>query len=345
MCAFRVGLSGSFVRSDGKRTFPSTDFSPLTSDGVELVEMPEVAVMEPHHVEGFDAIVLLGERMEASSFPGDGRLKIICRMGVGYDTVDTKACTDNDVVLTITPDAVRRPMASTQLCFILALAHRLMEKDRVTRVGSLGWNSRLDYHGIGLTGRTVSSLGIGNIGAEMFRLLKPHDVRMIAHDPYISEAGRKIAEEIGVELVDLDAVFSEGDFVTFNCPLTEETRGIGSAANIAKMKREAYLINISRGPVVDQKALYDALVEGRIAGAGLDVFEPEPPAADEPILKLSNVLMGPHALGWTDEMFRVMGEVNVAAIRAYRAGEEPANIVNRDVLDRPGFKEKLAGRA
>lgn len=339
MPAFRVGLSADFTRADGKPTFPTYDLSPLAGAGVELVELPRAAQLSAAQVEGFDALVLLGERMAADSFPADRRLALIARMGVGYDSIDTDACTAADVVLTITPDAVRRPMATTQVCLILALTHNLIAKDRIARTGSLGWPARLDWHGMGLVGRTVGSVGVGNIGAEMFRLLRAFDVRMIAHDPYADPA--RLAE-LGVEAVPLEAVFERSDVVTFNCPLNPETAGIGSAAMIARMKPTAYLVNTSRGPVVDQKALYDALVGSRIAGAAIDVFDPEPPPAHEPILRLDNVITAPHALGWTDQMFASMGEINRGAIAAVMAGRVPANVVNRAVLDRPGFHTRLA---
>lgn len=339
MTAFRVGLSADFTRADGKSTFPSYDLSPLGAKGVELVELPRAAVLSSAQVAGHDAIVLLGERMAASSFPPDGRLALIARMGVGYDTIDIEACTAADVVLTITPDAVRRPMATTQVCLILALAHNLMAKDRIARTGTLGWPARLDWHGTGLVGRTVGSVGVGNIGAEMFRLLKAFDVRMIAHDPYADPA--KLVE-LGVTAVSLEAVFERSDVVTFNCPLNSETRGIGSAAMIARMKPTAYLVNTSRGPVVDQKALYDALVEQRIAGAAIDVFDPEPPSAHDPLLRLDSVITAPHSLGWTDQMFSSMGDINRRAIEDVMAGRTPANVVNTAVLERAGLKAKLA---
>ena len=342
MTAFRVGLSADFTRADGKPTFPSYDLTPLARDGVELFELPRAAVLSAGQVAGCDAIVLLGERMAASSFPSDGRLALIARMGVGYDTIDTDACTAADVALTITPDAVRRPMATAQLCFILALTHNLVAKDRIARAGTLGWPARLDQHGMGLVGRTIGSVGVGNIGAEMFKLLKPFDVRMVAHDPYADPA--RLAE-LGIEPVSLEAVFERSDIVTFNCPLNDQTRGIGSAAMIARMKPTAYLVNTSRGPVVDQKALYDALVERRIAGAAIDVFDPEPPAASEAILRLDSVLTAPHSLGWTDQMFATMGDVNRGAIADVAAGRAPANVVNRAVLERPGFASKLAALA
>lgn len=342
MTAFRVGLSADFTRADGKATFPSYDLSPLGAKGVELVELPRAAVLSAAQVTGCDAIVLLGERMAASSFPSDGRLALIARMGVGYDTIDTDACTAADVALTITPDAVRRPMATTQVCLILALAHNLVAKNRIARTGTLGWPARLDWHGMGLVGRTIGSVGVGNIGAEMFRLLKAFDVRMIAHDPYADPSG---LAALAVEAVSLEAVFEGSDVVTFNCPLNPETRGIGSTAMIARMKPTAYLVNTSRGPVVDQKALYDALVEQRIAGAAIDVFDPEPPSAHEPILRLDNVITAPHALGWTDQMFTSMGDINRRAIEDMMAGRAPANVVNKAVLERPGFRDRLASYA
>ena len=220
MSDFRVGLSGDFTRPDGKATFPSCDLSPLGTEGMTLETMPRRGVLSADDVRDFDADVLMGERVTPETLAGVDRLTLIARMGVGYDTIDVPACTAAGVALTITPDAVRRPMASALVTFILALAHRLMEKDRITRTGSLGWPARLDFHGTGLVGRTVGSVGIGNIGAEMFRLLKPFDVRMIAHDPYVDAA----AADLGIELVGLDAVFEQSDFPTFNCPLTKATR-------------------------------------------------------------------------------------------------------------------------
>ena len=140
--------------------------------------------------------------------------------------------------------------------------------------------------GVGLVGRTLGSLGIGNIGAEVFRLAKPFDMSFIAHDPY---ADPKVAGELGIELVGLEELFREADLLSVSCPLDDETRHIVNAERLALMKPTAYLINTARGPIVDQKALTEALQEGRIAGAGLDVFEQEPIRPDDPILKLDNV--------------------------------------------------------
>ena len=175
--------------------------------------------------------------------------------------------------------------------------------------------------GVGLVGRTLGSIGIGNIGAELFRLAKPFDMKFIAHDPY---ADRSVAAELGIELVGLEDVFRRADFVSVNCPLTPQTRHLVNAERLALMKPTAYLINTARGPIVDQQALTKALKERRIAGAGLDVLEQEPPDADDPILKLDNVILAPHALCWTDQCFAGNGAADVKAVLDVQHGRDAA---------------------
>jgi D-3-phosphoglycerate dehydrogenase len=231
-------------------------------------------------------------------------------------------------------------VAAAILTFILTLSGKLMVKDRLTRQGPAGWAQKTDHMGVGLIGKTLGSVGIGNIGAEMFRLVKPLDMNFIAHDPY---ADAKVAQELGVRLVDLDTVFREADFVTINCPLSDSTRHLVNAARLKLMKPTAYLINTARGPIVDQKALTAALQQGQIAGAGLDVLDKEPPDADDPILKLDNVVFAPHALCWTDECFAGIGASDVKAVRAVMQGRDPTGIVNRQVLQNAAWRKRLEG--
>lgn len=340
---FRVGVSADFTLPDGRAAFPSYDLGPLEADPrFEIATLPKAEWNRQVSLEGFDAVVFLGERATADSFPGDGRLVAIVRMGVGYDSLDMAACTANDVAVTIAPPGVRRPMAVAIVTLLLALAGNLMQKDRICRGGGPAWPDRLHWHGVGLEGRTLASIGLGNIGRELFRMAAPYGLTFIAHDPYVDPAA---ARELGVELVGLEEAFARADFLSFNCPLTAETRHLGDAERFALMKQSAYVINTSRGPVVDQQALYDALVAGRIAGAGLDVFDPEPPAPDDPILTLDNVILTPHSLGFTDHMFARFGEINRAAIQAIARGRAPENVVNTEVLERPGFRAKLASWA
>ena len=213
-----------------------------------------------------------------------------------------------------------------------------MVKDRLTREAAAGFAQRGEYMGLGLVGRTLGSIGIGNIGAELFRLIKPFEMRLIAHDPY---ADPKLAAELGVELVGLEDVFRRSDFVSVSCPLTPETRHLVNADRLALMKPTAYLINTSRGPIVDQKALTKALEERDIAGAGLDVLEKEPPDADDPILKLDSVIFAPHALCWTDQCFAGNGAADVRAVLDVQHGREPRAVVNRDVFETAAWRNRL----
>jgi phosphoglycerate dehydrogenase-like enzyme len=196
--------------------------------------------------------------------------------------------------------------------------------------------------GVGLVGRTFGSLGIGNIGAETFRLAKPFDMTFIAHDPY---ADPKIAAELGIEMVGLEDVFRRSDVLSVSVPLSPETRHLVNAERIALMQPTAYLINTARGPLVDQKALTAALQERRIAGAGLDVLEQEPPDPDDPILKLDNVILAPHALCWTDQCFAGNGAADVAAVLEVQHGRVPRGVVNRDVLESEAWKRRLEANA
>jgi phosphoglycerate dehydrogenase-like enzyme len=316
--------------------------SPLRNEpNVEVDYVAPVdGVMPAAGLADHDALILLVPKFDKSSVPTDGRLAVVARFGVGYDSVDVEACTAAGIALAITPDGVRRPVAVAILTFILALAGKMMVKDKLTRGGPSEFAKKTQHMGVGLVGRTLGSVGIGNIGAEMFRLCKPLDMKFIAHDPF---ADRKVADSLGVRLVDLETVFRESDFLTVNCPLMPKTTHLVNAERLALMKPTAYFINTARGPIVDQKALTKVLQEGRIAGAGLDVLDPEPPPADDPILKLDNVILAPHALCWTDQCFAGIGASDVRAVLDVMHGRDPVGIVNRPVLSTPAWRKRLDG--
>jgi D-3-phosphoglycerate dehydrogenase len=340
---FRVALSADFRKADGSPVFPDFDLAPLrAAPGVEVDFLNEANPLRPDQLEDFDALILLAHRFAPESVPRSRRLAVIARFGVGYDTVDVPACTASDIALVITPDGVRRPVAVSIITFMLALTGKLMVKDRLARLGPPGFAARGDYMGVGLVGRTLGSLGVGNIGAETFRLARPFDMKFIAHDPF---ADTKVAEELGIELVGIDELFARSDVLSVSCPLTAETRHIVNEQRLALMKPSSFLINTARGPVVDQSALTRVLQERRIAGAGLDVFEQEPTDPTDPLLKLDNVILAPHALCWTDQCFAGNGAADVKAVLDIQHGRVPRGVVNRDVLDKPGFKSKLAAFA
>ncbi|MGP1396992.1 MAG: NAD(P)-dependent oxidoreductase [Inquilinaceae bacterium] len=339
MTAFRVALSGDFLKPDGTPAYPDFDLEPLRRHpGVECAYIPADGGIKAEALDGFDALILLAARCDRASLPGDGRLALVARFGVGYDSVDVPACTDAGVAVAITPDGVRRPVAVAILTLMLALSGRLLAKDRITRQGPEGWTRRSAHMGVGLTGKVLGSIGIGNIGAEMFRLARPLDMTFIAHDPM---ADPEVAKSLGVRLVDLDALFAEADVLAVNCPLTDKTRGLVDARRLALMKPTAFLINTARGPIVDQAALTRALSTGALAGAGLDVFEDEPPAADDPLLALDNVVVTPHALCWTDECFARIGAADVRAVLDVMHGRVPLGLVNAAIADDPAWRAKL----
>ena len=294
----------------------------------------------PDAIRGCDAILTLHLRFDASSFTADAarQLKVLARWGVGYDYIDVPACTAADVALCITPDAVRRPVAEASIAYVLALSRRMFLKDRLARAGR--WDNKIASLGLGLTGRTLGTVGAGNIGRDFLRLAKPFDFgRTLAFDPFLDDA---TARTLGVERVDLLTLCRESDFVCLHCPLSPDTRHLIGEPQLRAMKPTAFLINTARGAIVDQAALTRALQENRIAGAALDVFEQEPLPPDDPLTRLDQVILAPHAIAWTDELIRGNGTHACRNILSVLRGERPRPLVNPDVWDRPGFLRKLA---
>lgn len=336
---FRIGYTRDFLNDKGEVGWG--DIGLDLFDGVPEIDVSYLAVDEraitPANAAGYDALAVLAPRITAELVDNLPRLAIVARFGVGYDTVDVDACTRNGIAVTITPDGIRRPMAATAMAFMLALAHRIIEKDRLTREG--GWSRKLDYMGYSLTGRTLGTVGLGNIARELVNLAAPWNMRRIAYDPYVNP---EQAAALGVELVDLDTLMRESDYIVVLCKLTDETFHLIDAERLRSMKPSAFLINIARGPIVDEVALYEALRTRQIRGAALDVFEQEPVDPANPILTLDNVIVAPHALCWTDEAARGNGTGVIASILAVREGRVPENLVNREVVDSPRFQEKLA---
>jgi phosphoglycerate dehydrogenase-like enzyme len=325
MSKFRIGITPDVLKSDGSPIFGKEVLGLLDDPAVEWEYMERSSEeVTPAQAARYDAICAMITKVTRDSLSGpDRRLKLIARFGVGYDTIDVPACTQAGVILTLAPDGVRRPVATSALTFVLMLAQKVLVKDRLTREGR--WSEKSDHIGTGLTGRTLGSIGIGNIGAELFRLAKPLEMRFIAHDPAVDA---DFAAGLGVQLVDMETLFREADFLAVNCPLSERTRGLVSQRLLALMKPSAYLINTARGPIVDERALYEALASGRIAGAGLDVFEEEPPSPDNPIFKLDNVIVTPHGICFTDECMRGLAESAFRSALSVAGGRAPVHMVN-----------------
>jgi phosphoglycerate dehydrogenase-like enzyme len=334
---FSVGLTPDLLTSKGEFSFDPALLRILEGATVPIRwEIMEDAgpMITPAQTARYDAIHVSTPRVTEASF-GDGptRLRIVARHGVGFDTIDQDALTRRGILLTNTPEAVRRPVAAMTLTFMLALGQRLMLKDRLTREGR--WAERNDYMGQGLTGRVLGMVGAGSIAQEIARVVAPFEMRVIA-------SGR--AEAVGVaaapappgrfplDRVPLKVVLRESDYIVAICPLNESTHHLIGREAFEQMKPGAYFINVARGAVVDEAALIEALRNKRIAGAALDVFEQEPVDPKNPLLRMDNVIVTPHALCWTDETFDGIARTALTSIADALSGREPKHVVNKAAL-------------
>ena len=332
-----IGITRSILDEDGNSIIPEPGFALID-------EMPNVeyrifdehlAEVTPAQIEGCDFVISLWPRWTTRSLEGNERLLAVHRFGAGYDVVDVSALTKAAVVLCNVPEAIRHPMATAVICLILALSLKIFLKDRLIREGR--WNECSKNLGVGLIGKTLGVIGGGNIGLEVFRLAKPFGMNHIGYDPYITQHSL----DDDVKLVDLDTILDKSDFLSINCPLNKETHHLIGKRELDRMKSSAYLINTARGPIVDETALTRALQEGQIQGAGIDVFEEEPISPDNPLCKLENVILTPHALGITDEAHSNMWEMIIEQISQIMSGKMPHNVLNPEVWSMPAFQAKL----
>ncbi|MFJ9565228.1 NAD(P)-dependent oxidoreductase [Streptomyces fuscichromogenes] len=335
---FTVGVSRDFLDAEGRNVWGDIRMGELDAAGIDWHYLPrDTGELLPADIDGLDAVLFAGPSVTARTFAGAGRPPLLlARFGVGYDAVDLDACTEHGVLVTITPDGARRPVATAALTLLLAVLQNVAVKDRLVREGR--WAERERWMGLGLTGRRVGLLGLGNTARDLVGLLRPFEVEVVAHDPYCPP---ETAAELGVRLADADTVMAESDAVIVMCVLTEETLHLVDARRLSLMKRSAVLLNVARGPIVDEAALIEALREGRLRGAGLDVFESEPPDPGNPLLSMDNVVLSPHSLAWTDEMSTGNGGSAVRAVLDVAAGRPPRFVVNRDVLGHPRLSERL----
>lgn len=341
MPPFHLAFSRDFLTETGELAYGDIGLSKLkeSPDLVTYRFLDEYAsVITPEQIADVDGLVIIYPYITPETFArGAERLTFIGRSGVGYDRINLEACTANDVALINAPQAMRLPTASATLMFMLVLSKRLIELQHLARQGR--WDLRGQVQGFELAGRTLGIIGLGHTGSGLVELVAPFHMRVIAYSPH---ADPEQARRLHVELTSLDDLLRESDFVALHCRLTDETRGLIGARELALMKPTAYLINMARGPVVDQAALVEALRTRRIAGAGLDVFHTEPLPADDPLLQLDNVVATPHWLSGTRDAFLYAGLTNCEGMLRAAQGELPENIVNRAVIDRPGFQKKLA---
>jgi len=310
---------------------------PIHEAGVRLLaEKFEVRVSPDHspatlarEIRDCSGLLVRTAPIPASVIEAAPDLKVIARHGVGYENIDMAAATRRRIPVAITADANALSVAEHVLVLMGALAKRILEYDGATRKGD--WEIRNSYRAIDLNGKVLGILGMGRIGSLVCRKAKAaFDMEVLAYDPVVPHAAM---ERAGARVVgSIPELLRASDVVTVHTPLTPETKGLIGEAQFKLMRPTAFLINAARGPVVDEKALFTALTEGRIAGAGLDVFDQEAPDPKNPLFTLPNVVLTPHSAGLTVECVIRMATGAARAIVDVLEGRRPPHVVNPEVF-------------
>ncbi len=280
--------------------------------------------------EKADALItLLNDRIDNELFKGAPKLKIVAQMAVGFDNVDLKEATKRGIYITNTPDVLTQTTADFAWALLMAIARRIVEADQYVRKGN--WN--VAWHPDMLTGRDINSatigiIGAGRIGQAVAQRAQGFNMKILYYNP----STKPELDVLGAKKTELDELLALSDFITLHVPLTKETTHLINAEKFNLMKKTAYLINTSRGPVIDEKALFTALKSGQIAGAALDVFEQEPTPKTNPLLSLENVVVAPHISSASIETRSKMAELSARNLMSFFKGETPPNLVNPEVL-------------
>jgi D-3-phosphoglycerate dehydrogenase len=297
--------------------------------GVSLVEIEETRASVEAAIAAAEAIIVRTLVIDAGLIARAPRLKLVARHGVGYDNVDVAALTARGIPLALVGDANSLTVAEHTLYLMLAVAKRGIVRDRAVREGS--WHGGAGGLGFDLSGRTVLVVGLGRIGTRVARLCGAFGMTVLANDPYVTD--ETFAEFGATRVATLGEGLQRADVVTMHTPLNDETRHLIAAAELGAMPAHAILLNTSRGGVVDEAALAEALAAGGIAGAGLDVFAAEPPPPGNPLLARDDVVLSPHFAGFTGECWERMA-VRCAqnVLDAFAGRLDPAVVVNPEVM-------------
>ena len=303
-------------------------------DDIELIEFPNLisapdfeALLKQHApVHG---VALGATRFGETELEAARDMKVVTRIGVGFDAVDVPALSRRKVPLMVVGIANSPSVAEQALFMMLMLAKRANELHALVKDGR--WSTRLGKLPYDLFGKNVLIIGFGRIGTRTAKRCHAMEMNVLVHDPYKPAAEIRKAgyEPVG----NLDATLARADFVSIHCPKTPETIGLFNAARLKRMKPSAYLVNTARGGIIDEPALYDALTSGQLAGAGLDVFAQEPPAVPNPLFELPNVILAPHVAGVTWEAVDRMSEQTARNLLSALDGAPiRENVINQDVL-------------
>lgn len=280
-------------------------------------------------VNDVDVIMVVYAQITKRIIDSAKKLKGIVRYGIGVDNIDLNAATERKIAVANVPDYCIGTVADHAFAHLLALSRKTLIADKIVRTGEYvgAWASPSDkIKGLDLEGKVLGVIGLGKIGRSIVARAKGFGMKVIAYDPYL---GKELARVLNVELLDLNTLLRESDFVSIHTPLLPETRGMIGERELKMMKKTAYLINVARGPIVDEKALYKALKEEWIAGAGVDVYEKEPPDPGNPLFKLENIVLTPHIAWYTEDALRRLEMSAVEEAIRMLQGQLPKNLVNK----------------
>lgn len=279
--------------------------------------------------ENVDAIIIrVMGRITRKVIENARKLKVIGHHGAGLDNVDLKAATEHRIPVVYTPEANTESVADHTMGLMIAVAKKIPQAHHAIKIDK-NWSARYEYIGTEICGKTLGLIGLGKIGRSVAKRARGFNMRVL----YYSRTRKPhLEKELGVEYVDLDTLLRLSDFVSVHVPLTEKTYKMIGSREIGKMKRGSFLINTSRGGIVDEAALYDALASGKLAGAALDVYEREPPDPENPLFRLENVVFTPHMAAHTKEALRRMAVTVAEEVMKVLNGERPRYLANPKVF-------------
>ncbi|MDA0659691.1 MAG: NAD(P)-dependent oxidoreductase [Planctomycetota bacterium] len=335
---FVVGLTADFYNEQGELKYTDIGLDLLeASPAIEITRIdrhaPEIGASQIAHMNG---VIVLTPTVSAQTLENSANLLAVSRFGVGYDGVDVAACTNSDVMLLITTGAVDHSVAEATVGWMLALSHHIRIKDRLVRTGE--WHVRSHWMGSELRDRTLGIIGFGGIGRAVLHMTQGFGMKPpLIFDPFVAT---DMITAAGGRSVSLDELLFQADFVSLHCPLNDKTRDLLSTRELALMKPTAFLINTARGGIVNEDALFKALSEKQIGGAALDCFLNEPLLTPPTFATLDNVLLAPHSIAWTHELFREIGRTACRGLLDLAHRRTPHGIVNTEVLERSSFQEK-----
>jgi gluconate 2-dehydrogenase len=315
-------------------------YKPLPDETIEYLRShADVAIVEPKQpgalieaLKDADGAIGTGVKMNAETLARATRIKVLSTVSVGFDAFDVEYLNQRGIVLTNTPDVLTESTADTAFSLVLLAARRLAELAAFVKAGK--WTKKIgeDRFGVDVHHKTLGIVGLGRIGTSVARRAAlGFEMNVLYVDQGVNE---RAEQEYGARKVDLDELLRTSDFVLLQAPLTPETKNLISTSQLKAMKRSAFLINASRGPIVDEPALVEALKDGTIAGAGLDVYVEEPLSLESPLLKLDNVVTLPHIGSATHETRAAMNKNAAENLIAALNGTLKTNIVNPGVLKR-----------